>query len=254
MSVITHTYDTYAEATRAVADLEAAGIPHADITLVSGDETSHAHHVADGTVGTRDEVDQAKADAAGTGATVGTVLGGGVGLLAGLGMLAIPGVGPLVAAGWLVATLTGAGVGAAAGGLASALVGSGLTEKEAHRHAEHVGRGGTLVSARVDDAMDATARSMLLGGSAMTGDATLAGTPASAMEADFARHPHERGTVANNPVTRTADEALGTDVSGEHPEHREGTIENPPGTAASRAVDHATGTNLSGDNPAHRAG
>ncbi|MFC6773129.1 hypothetical protein ACFQFE_03705 [Methylobacterium gregans] len=81
------------------------------------------------------------------------MLGGGAGLLAGLGLLAIPGVGPVVAAGWLVATVTGAGVGAAAGGLIGGLTGAGLSQHEAETYAEGVRRGGTLVTARVDDGL-----------------------------------------------------------------------------------------------------
>src|SRR6202035_4694372 len=88
---------------------------------------------------------------AGTGASIGTVLGGGVGLLAGLGMLAIPGIGPVVAAGWLVATAAGAVAGAAAGGLLGSLTGAGISKEQAHLYAEGVRRGGTLVTARVDD-------------------------------------------------------------------------------------------------------
>jgi len=88
-----------------------------------------------------------------TGATLGTVLGGGAGLLAGLGMLAIPGVGPIVAAGWLVATLAGAGVGAAAGGLLGSLTGAGVSEADAHTYSESVRRGGSLVTVRADSSM-----------------------------------------------------------------------------------------------------
>ncbi len=99
-------YDRYDDAAAAVTKLEAAGVPHSDISLVSNKaETS--------TSGTGETADHA-ATGAGTGATLGTILGGGAGLLAGLGLMAIPGVGPVVAAGWLVATLTGAGIGAAA--------------------------------------------------------------------------------------------------------------------------------------------
>jgi hypothetical protein len=90
--------------------------------------------------------------AAGTGATIGTVLGGGAGLLAGIGALAIPGVGPVVAAGWLIATLTGAGVGAAAGGLVGGLTGAGVSAEEAGVYNEGVRRGGTLVTVRTDEA------------------------------------------------------------------------------------------------------
>lgn len=108
--------------------------------------------------GRTDDVDDADAKrddsgrSAGTGATIGTVLGGGAGLLAGIGAMAIPGIGPIVAAGWLIATLTGAGVGAAAGGLIGGLVGGGVSEADAHVYAEGLRRGATLVSVRTDDA------------------------------------------------------------------------------------------------------
>jgi hypothetical protein len=74
------------------------------------------------------------------------------GLLAGLGILAIPGVGPVVAAGWLVATAVGAVAGAATGGLLGGLTGAGVSEDDAHVYAEGVRRGGSLVTARVPDA------------------------------------------------------------------------------------------------------
>src|SRR6185437_13482826 len=100
----------------------------------------------------RTDTESKAASGAGTGATTGAVLGGGAGLLAGLGMLAIPGVGPVVAAGWLVATLAGAGagaaVGAAAGGLVGSLTAAGVPEREAHVYAEGVRRGSSLVTVR----------------------------------------------------------------------------------------------------------
>lgn len=142
---ITRLYDTREEATRAVRALEAAGVPHDDMSLVgSGHDGAPADGADDG---------DAAAPGAGTGigATLGTLVGGGAGLLAGIGALAIPGVGPIVAAGWLVAALTGAGVGAAAGGLLGSLVGAGVDEEDAHVHAEGVRRGGTVLTARVDE-------------------------------------------------------------------------------------------------------
>ena len=72
-------------------------------------------------------------------------------LLAGLWLLAIPGLGPVVAAGWLAATAVGAVAGAATGGLVGALVGAGVSETDAHVYSESVRRGGTLVSVRVKD-------------------------------------------------------------------------------------------------------
>jgi hypothetical protein len=73
-------------------------------------------------------------------------------LLAGLGLLAIPGVGPVVAAGWLVATLTGAAAGSATGGIIGALTQAGVSKEDADVYAEGLRRGGAVVSARVPDA------------------------------------------------------------------------------------------------------
>jgi hypothetical protein len=75
-----------------------------------------------------------------------------VGLLAGLGLLAIPGLGPVVAAGWLASMAAGAAAGAATGGIIGALTQSGISDEDAHTYAEGVRRGGTLVTARVPDA------------------------------------------------------------------------------------------------------
>jgi hypothetical protein len=147
---LTALFDDYEAAASAVDQLEAAGIPHADISIIANRvESVPAEAHAPGTAVHRPTD---STDSAGTGATVGTVLGSGAGLLAGLGLLAIPGLGPVVAAGWLVATVTGAGVGAAAGGLIGGLTGAGLSADEAETYAEGVRRGGTLVTVRADDA------------------------------------------------------------------------------------------------------
>ena len=177
MRMIAHSYDTYDHAVRAVNALEAAGVPHDDISLVSGDKD---RQVATSVAGDGDGT------ATGTGASIGTLLGGGAGLLAGLGALAIPGVGPVVAAGWLIATLTGAGVGAAAGGLLGSLTGSGIDEADAKSYADHIGRGGTLVTVRASDEMAPQVEYILEHGQAqaMTGMAATAATaPAVATRA-----------------------------------------------------------------------
>ena len=160
-SVITRLFDTYDHAAQAVADLETAGIAHADISIIAnnadGRYATGANQGANqganlGAAPVEGAVnDPATGAGTGTGATLGTVLGGGAGLLTGLGMLAIPGVGPVVAAGWLVATLVGAGVGAGAGGLLGSLVGAGVDEGQAHVYAEGIRRGGTLVTVRAPD-------------------------------------------------------------------------------------------------------
>jgi hypothetical protein len=82
---------------------------------------------------------------------IGGALGGGAGLLAGLGLLAIPGLGPVVAAGWLASTAVGAAAGAAAGGIVGALVDAGVDREHAEVYSEAVRRGGTMVTARVRD-------------------------------------------------------------------------------------------------------
>ena len=164
MQTFTRLYDDHDDAVHIVQALEQAGIPHADVSLVANNVD--ARHGADGTSRnglTSGDPEQVASTGGGTGATLGTVLGGGAGLLAGLGMLAIPGVGPIVAAGWLVATLAGAGVGAAAGGLIGSLTGAGVSEADAHTYSEGVRRGGSLVTVRADDAMAGTITAILDG-------------------------------------------------------------------------------------------
>lgn len=85
------------------------------------------------------------------GATAGAVVGGGLGWLAGIGALAIPGLGPLIAAGPIVAALAGAGAVGVAGGLVGALAGMGIPEYEAKRYEGRVKSGGILLSVHCDD-------------------------------------------------------------------------------------------------------
>ncbi len=161
---ITRLFDSHIQALDAVTDLEAAGIDHDKISLVSNNADNwhdgHKHHGgapgAGGPLGDRNgDGENDVADGAGKGAATGGVIGGGAGLLAGLGMLAIPGLGPVVAAGWLAATAVGALVGAAAGGATGGLLGAlkeaGHSDEEANVYAEGVRRGGTLVSVKAHD-------------------------------------------------------------------------------------------------------
>ena len=146
---ISRLYDRYADAERAVSQLEAAGIPQSDISIVANN--SDEWYNSGKKDRDRDGVDD-RADSAGKGAGIGAGIGGTAGLLAGLGLLAIPGLGPVVAAGWLAATAVGAAAGAATGGIIGALTEAGVSEEDAHTYAEGVRRGGTLVTARVPDA------------------------------------------------------------------------------------------------------
>ncbi len=146
-------YDDPTAAHRAVMDLEAAGIPSSDISIVA----SNADNWYRGDKKTTRKVDRDldnvddRAEGAGAGAGIGAVLGGTAGLLAGLGIMAIPGLGPVVAAGWLAATATGAVAGGAVGGIIGALTQAGVPKEEAELYAEGIRRGGTLVTARVPD-------------------------------------------------------------------------------------------------------
>src|ERR1700751_1070789 len=85
-----------------------------------------------------------------TGAGTGALLGGGLGWLVGIGALAIPGLGPFIAAGPIVAALAGAGAGGAIGGLTGALIGMGIPEYEAKRYEGRVKDGGILLSVHSD--------------------------------------------------------------------------------------------------------
>ena len=85
-------------------------------------------------------------------AGTGAVLGGALGWLAGIGALAIPGVGPFIAAGPIMAALAGMGVGGAVGGLAGALIGMGIPEYVAKRYEGRVKDGGILLSVHSDNA------------------------------------------------------------------------------------------------------
>ncbi|WP_269714758.1 hypothetical protein [Caulobacter sp. NIBR2454] len=157
---VTRLFDSHTEALAAVSDLETAGVSHERISIVSNNSDNwhegHKHASGAGPLGDANgDGENDVADGAGKGATTGGLIGGGAGLLAGLGMLAIPGLGPVVAAGWLASTAVGAAVGAAAGGATGGLLGAlkeaGHSDEEANVYSEGVRRGGTLVSVRADD-------------------------------------------------------------------------------------------------------
>ena len=132
-----------AQASRIVDDLKSAGFSNNDVSALFPDKE-----------GTRDFAHEKKTKApegAATGAGAGGLLGGTLGWLAGIGALAIPGVGPLIAAGPILGLLSGAAVGAATGGLAGALIGYGIPELEAKRYEGKVKGGNILLSVHADD-------------------------------------------------------------------------------------------------------
>jgi hypothetical protein len=131
------------QARNIVTELKDAGFHGSDISVLFPD-----------TGGSRDfaHEQQTKApEGAATGAASGGALGGVVGWLAGIGTLAIPGVGPLIAAGPILAALSGAAAGATIGGLTGALVGYGIPEYEAKRYEGKVRDGNILISVHTED-------------------------------------------------------------------------------------------------------
>ena len=129
---ISRLFDSYSQAKAAVEALEQAGFTSSEVSLVS-------RYRDDNTL-----ADDAEASGAAAGAAAGAVVGGGTGLLAALGIIAIPGIGPLVAAGVLATTLVGAGTGGVVGGLIGALTDYGVSEEDAHVYSEGVRRGSSL--------------------------------------------------------------------------------------------------------------
>ncbi len=148
-------YPNYLSAELAVDSLRAASFRNTDISILSPQQSSALKLPADSfaePLGREKMEKVTKApEGATTGAGSGVVIGGTLGWLAGIGALAIPGIGPLIAAGPVVAALAGAGVGGALGGLGGALVGFGIPEVSAQAYAGRVGSGGILLSVHCDD-------------------------------------------------------------------------------------------------------
>src|SRR5689334_2759599 len=167
-------YPSVAQAERAVDTLVTDHFSESDISVLLPDnessrEFAHEKHTKapEGTT---------------TGAVAGGTLGGALGLLAGIGALAIPGVGPLIAAGPIMGALAGVGVGGAVGGLVGALVGMGIPEYEAKRYEGRVKQGGVLLSVHCDTSDEITRAKDLLKGTgaddiASTGESAAATSP-----------------------------------------------------------------------------
>jgi uncharacterized protein (TIGR02271 family) len=130
------------DAARVVDALKAGGFTRDDISVMLSDKRSSKEFAH--------EKNTKAPEGATTGAATGGVLGGTLGWLAGAGALAIPGVGPLIAAGPIMAALSGAALGAATGGIAGGLIGLGIPEYEAKRYEDRIRQGHVLVSVHAD--------------------------------------------------------------------------------------------------------
>jgi len=136
-------YPAYASVETAVDALRAAGFRSTDISVLFPEN-----------VGTKDfahEKGTKAPEGASAGAGTGAVIGGALGWLAGIGALAIPGIGPFIAAGPIMAALAGVGVGGAVGGITGALIGLGIPEYEAKRYEGRIKDGGILLSVHSDN-------------------------------------------------------------------------------------------------------
>jgi hypothetical protein len=135
-------YPTYGAVEGAVDALKAAGFRNTDISVLFPEN-----------VGSKDfahEKGTKAPEGATAGAGSGAVVGGVLGWLVGIGALAIPGVGPFIAAGPIMAALAGVGVGGAIGGITGALIGMGIPEYEAKRYEGRIRQGGILLSVHSD--------------------------------------------------------------------------------------------------------
>jgi hypothetical protein len=136
-------YPAYSSVEGAVDALKAAGFRNTDISVLFPENA-----------GTKDfahEKGTKAPEGATAGAGTGAVVGGTLGWLAGIGALAIPGIGPFIAAGPIVAALAGVGVGGAVGGITGALIGMGIPEYEAKRYEGRIKEGGILLSVHSDN-------------------------------------------------------------------------------------------------------
>jgi len=188
-------YRDRSHAEQAVDALRGAGFRNSDVSVLLPDN-----------VGTKDfahDKNTKAPEGTTTGATSGGLVGGALGWLAGIGALAIPGVGPFIAAGPIMGALAGVGVGGAVGGLIGALVGMGIPEYEAKRYEGRVRDGGVLLSVHADDSDWVKRAKQILKD---TGASDISSTGEASADYAESDKPMPRSTVSDpemKPRTRT---------------------------------------------------
>jgi hypothetical protein len=193
-------YPTRAAAEECVDVLRQAGFRNTDISALFPDNA-----------GTKDfavEKNTKAPEGAATGASSGAVVGGVLGWLAGIGLLAIPGVGPLLAAGPILAALAGAGAVGVAGGIVGALVGFGIPEYEAKRYEGRVKHGGILLSVHCDDSHWVKRAEEVL---KRTGAEDISSTGEASADYAVSDKPMARSRsaiIVEEPVTRAVEEPV----------------------------------------------
>ena len=169
----------------AVDSLHSAGFRNTDVSALFPEN--------EGTKDFAHEKNTKAPEGATTGVASGAVLGGALGWLAGIGALAIPGIGPFIAAGPIVSALAGVGTGAVAGGIVGALVGLGMPEYEAKRYAGRIKHGGILLSVHCDDdAWTKLAKHILVA----TGGEDIAATSEAGADFAVSDKPRPRNAVS----------------------------------------------------------
>jgi len=238
-------FDTMSEAQNVVQQLVDVGFDRNEISLLANDargEFQSSRAVGDSS---------STAEGAGAGAVGGGVLGGVLGLLVGVGALAIPGIGPVLAAGPLAAalgtagasTLVGAGIGAAAGGVIGALVGAGIPEEDANFYAEGVRRGGTLVMVKADDTMAQRAYDLMRSNGAVDLDQRSGDWRSSGWNRfDANAEPYKTGDNAWERSSKVG--TTGGAVAGAATGAAIGSVAGPVGTVIGGAAGAVTGAGV----------
>jgi len=176
-------YSTRADVERAVDALRSDGFRNTDISVL--------YPLNEGSKDLAHTQASKAPEGATTGAVTGAVLGGALGWLAGIGSLAIPGLGPFIAAGPIMAALAGAGAGGALGGVTGGLIGVGMPEYEAKRYEGRVRNGGILLSVHADNSdWIKKAKNVL----EHTGATDISSTGESSADYDASDRPHDRRT------------------------------------------------------------
>lgn len=195
--------NTSEQADSIVTRLQTLGIPTSDISVLFPDKA-----------GTRDfahEKNTKAPEGATTGGLAGMGVGGALGLLAGIGALAIPGVGPLIAAGPIMGALSGAAVGGATGGLIGALVGLGIPELEAKQYEGKIRAGNILISVHTEtgDERSRAKQALKEAGATDVSSTGEAGVPKDSRASERVVRPEFNGEVtrgSSDASDRTADE------------------------------------------------
>jgi len=193
-------FPTRSAAEIAVDQLTVAGFSNQDVSVLMSDNASSKDFAA--------EKNTKAPEGTATGAGVGGTIGGTLGLLAGIGALAIPGVGPLIAAGPIMATLAGVGVGGAVGGLVGALVGMGIPEYEAKRYEGRVKDGGILVSVHCNSSDEVSRAKDILKASGGE-DVASAGEKSVSTHTVGRDTAYEGSTRSGNVGTLSGDDVIG---------------------------------------------